>query len=109
MANRIVSIYERYLTTTVGNIEHIESQTLTGIGVVKIYFQPGSNIAASVAEVAACTAPALRFMPPGTTPPLVITYSASTVPILQLGLTSDHLNEQQISDMGQRFIRNGLV
>ena len=109
MADRIVSGYERYLTTTVNNIEHIESQTLTGISVVKIFFQPNTNIGTAIAQVTALAAPALRQMPPGTTAPLAIVYNASTVPILQLALTSDHLNEQQIYDMGVNFIRTGLV
>jgi multidrug efflux pump subunit AcrB len=109
MADRIVSGYERYLTTTVNNIEHIESQTLTGISVVKIFFQPNTNIGTAIAQVTALAAPALRQMPPGTTAPLAIMYNASTVPILQLALTSNHLNEQQIYDMGVNFIRTGLV
>jgi multidrug efflux pump subunit AcrB len=109
MAYRIVSGFERGLTNSVGNIEHIESQSLTGIGVVKVYLQPGTNVGEDIAEITASAQSAVRQMPPGTVPPNVILYNASTVPILQLGLTSNTLNEQQISDMAQSFIRNGLV
>jgi multidrug efflux pump subunit AcrB len=109
MADRIVSQYERYLTTTVNNIEHIESQTLTGISVVKIFFQPNTNMGIAIAQLSSLAGPSLRQMPPGAVAPLSITYNASTVPILQLAMTSDHLNEQQIYDIGTNFIRTGLV
>ena len=86
MEKRIVSQYERGLTTTVNDIEHIESQTLTGIAVIKIFFQPGAKIEAATAQVTAISQSALRQAPPGTTPPFIIRYSASNVPILQLAL-----------------------
>src|ERR1700712_844811 len=81
LSNRIVTPFERNMTTTVNDIEHIESQSLTGIAVIKVYFQPGANVPSAVAEVTAIAQAALRQLPPGTTPPLVITYSASSVPV----------------------------
>jgi multidrug efflux pump subunit AcrB len=105
MEKRIVSQYERGLTTTVNDIEHIESQTLTGIAVIKIFFQPGAKIEAATAQVTAISQSALRQAPPGTTPPFIIRYSASNVPILQLALESDTLSEQQLFDYGTNFIR----
>jgi multidrug efflux pump subunit AcrB len=105
MEKRIVSQYERGLTTTVNDIEHIESQTLTGIAVIKIFFQPGAKIEAATAQVTAISQTSLRQAPPGTTPPFIIRYSASNVPILQLALESDSLSEQQLFDYGQNFIR----
>ena len=93
MTNRIVSGYERAVTTTVNDIEHIESQTLAGISVVKVFFQPKAHIDAAVSQVTAIAQTVLRTMPPGTTPPLVITYSASTVPVLQLALSGQGLSE----------------
>ena len=86
MSNRIVFQYERVLTTTVNDIEHIESQSLNGIAVVKIFFHPGVNIGNAVAQVTAVSQTLLRQLPPGTTPPLIIQYNASSVPILQLAL-----------------------
>ena len=87
MGNRITTVTERALTTLVDDIEHIESQSLNGIAVVKVFFQPHANIDKAIAQVTAISQTQLRQLPPGTTPPLVITYSASTVPILQLGLS----------------------
>jgi multidrug efflux pump subunit AcrB len=109
MERRIVSNFERNLTTTVNDIEHIESQSLTGISVVKIYLQPGARIEAAIAEVTAVSQTAVRAMPPGATPPLIIRYSASNVPILQLALASDSLSEQQLFDFGTNFIRADLA
>ncbi len=109
MANRIVSGYERSLTTTVNDIEHIESQTLNGISVVKIFFRPSARIDAAVSQVTAIAQTNLRSMPPGTTPPLVISYSASTVPVLQLALSGAGLSEQQLFDAGNNFIRTQLA
>jgi multidrug efflux pump subunit AcrB len=109
MANRIIFIYERVLTTTVNDIEHTESQSLNGIGIVKIFFQPNVQISSAVAQVTAISQTLLKQLPPGTTPPLVIQYNASTVPILQLGLAGRDLNEQQLFDMGVNFIRTDLV
>jgi multidrug efflux pump subunit AcrB len=109
MANRIVTNFERGLTTTVNDIEHIESQTLSGISVVKIFFQSNVNVAAAVAQVTAISQTQVRSLPPGTTPPLVITYSASSVPVLQLALSGEGLSEQQLSDFGVNFIRTQLA
>jgi multidrug efflux pump subunit AcrB len=105
MANRIITITERTLTTTVDNIDHIESQSLDGVGVVKVYFQPKVTLATAIAQITAVSQTQLRMLPTGTTPPLVITYTASSVPILQLGLSGQGLSEQQLNDYGLNFIR----
>src|SRR5271154_5016052 len=109
MSNRIVFQYERVLTTTVNNIEHIESQSLNGIAVVKIFFHSGVDIGNAVAQVTAVSQTLLRQLPQGTTPPLVIQYNASSVPILQLALAGQGLSEQQLGDIGLNFVRTGLV
>jgi len=109
MSNRIIFQYERVLTTTVNDIEHIESQSLNGIGIVKIFFHPGVQIGNAVAQVTAVSQTLLRSLPPGTTPPLVIQYNASSVPILQLALSGQGLSEQQLGDIGLNFVRTGLV
>src|SRR5215469_5379078 len=109
MANRIIFIYERVLTTTVNDIEHMESQSLQGIGIVKIFFHPGVQISNAVAQVTAVSQTILRQLPPGTFAPLVIQYNASTVPILQLGLAGHDLTEQQLFDLGVNFIRTDLI
>jgi multidrug efflux pump subunit AcrB len=109
MSSRIVSLTERALTTTVDNIQHIESQSLTGKAVVKIFFQPNASIDKAIAQVTAISQTQLRQLPPGTTPPLVITYNASSVPILQLALSGKSLSEQQLFDYGVNFIRTRLV
>ncbi len=109
MANRIVTITERTLTTTVNDIEHIESQSLNGVAVVKVYFQPRVDIANAVAQLTAVSQTALRTLPLGTTPPLIIQFNASSVPILQLGLSGQGLTEQQLNDFGLNFIRTQLA
>src|SRR5882757_8639000 len=109
MEKRIVTNYERVLTTTVNDIEHVESQTLSGISVVKIFFQPGASIDAATAQVTAISQPIVRQLPPGATPPFIIRYSASNVPILQIGLESDSLSEQQLFDYGVNFIRADIA
>ncbi|MFO0588051.1 MAG: efflux RND transporter permease subunit [Polyangiaceae bacterium] len=109
MEKRIVGNFERFVTTTVNDIEHVESQSLTGISVIKIYFQPGARIESAVAQVTAASQVSIRQMPPGTTPPLVLRYSASNVPILQAALESDSLSEQQLFDYGVNFIRSDLA
>ena len=109
MSSRIIYIYERTLTTTVNNIEHIESESLDSRGIVKIYFQPGVQIATAIAQVTSVSQTIVRQLPTGTTPPLVINYDASTVPILQLALSGQGLNEQELSDSGTNFIRPQLV
>ena len=109
MERRIVTISERSMTTTVNDIEHIESQSLTGVGVIKVFFQPGASVDAAVAQVTAINQTLLRLMPTGTMPPLVIRYSASNVPILQLGLGSKTLTEQSLYDLAVNFFRIQLA
>ena len=109
MERRITTGVERGITTLVNDVEHIESQSLTGIAVIKIYFHPSANVQTALAQTTAISQTFLRFLPPGTTPPLVIIYSASTVPVLQIGLTSDRLSEQQMFDYGNNFIRTQLA
>ena len=109
ISDRIVSITERNLTTTVDNIAHIESQSLYGIAVVKVFFQPSVSIDKAIAQITANSQTQLRQLPVGTTPPLIITYSASTVPVLQLGLSGKGISEQQLNDYGLNFIRPRLV
>jgi CzcA family heavy metal efflux pump len=109
MSGRIITPYERILTTTVNDIEHIESQSMPGIGIVKIYFQPGADIRTATAQVTSVSQTVLRQMPPGVTPPLILNYSASTVPILQLALSGKGLSEQQFFDLGVNQIRPALV
>jgi multidrug efflux pump subunit AcrB len=105
MASRIVTPSERVMTSTVNDIEHIESQSLNSTGVIKLFFQPHVNIGNAVAQVTAVNQVMLRALPPGTTPPFIIQYNASSVPILQLGLSGQGLNEQQLNDLGQNNIR----
>src|ERR1700736_6413982 len=109
MADRIISITERSLTTTVDDIQHIESQSLYGIAVVKVFFQPTASIAKALAQIGTVSQTQLKQLPQGTTPPLVITYSASTVPILQLALSGKGLSEQQLNDYGLNFVRTRLI
>src|SRR6202000_1110553 len=109
METRITSIYERALTTTVGNIEHIESQSLNGVSVIKVFLHPQANVDGAIAQVTAEAQATLKQLPSGITPPLVIQYSASTVPILQLGLSGKGLTEQQLNDFGSNFIRPQLA
>ncbi|HEY0106795.1 MAG TPA: efflux RND transporter permease subunit [Rhizomicrobium sp.] len=108
MAGRIVTPYERVLTTTVNDIEHIESTSIAGIGIEKIYFQPGVDIRLANAQVTAISQTALKQFPPGATPPLILNYNASTVPILQLAFSGQHMSEQQILDLAQNFVRPTL-
>lgn len=109
MADRIVTNSERGMTVTVNDIEHIESQSVNSVGVIKVFFRPEANIQTALAQVTAIVQTTVRGLPPGTTPPLVITYSASTTPIVQLGLSSKTLPEQQLFDLGQNFLRNQLA
>ncbi len=109
MSNRIIYGFERSITTTVNDIEHIESQSLTGISIVKVFFQPGADVTAAMAEITAVAQSSLRSSPPGTTPPYLFSYNASTVPILEVGLSGPGLTEQQLFDTGTSFIRPGLV
>ena len=109
MADRIVSVTERSLTTTVDNIEHVESQSLNGIAVVKVFLQPTANIQRGIAQITAVSQTQLRQLPAGTTPPLVLAYSASSVPVLQLALSGQNLSEQDLNDYGLNFIRTQLI
>jgi multidrug efflux pump subunit AcrB len=109
LANRIVTGFERAATTTVNDIEHIESQTLRGVSIVKIFFQPNTKIEMALAQVTAIAQPVLRSMPPGTTPPFIISFNASTVPVLQLAVSGSTLSEQQLFDLGSNFLRVQLA
>jgi multidrug efflux pump subunit AcrB len=109
MADRIVSVTERSLTTTVDNIEHIESQSLNGIAVVKVFLQPTADIQRGIAQITAVSQTQLKQLPPGSTPPLILAYSASSVPVLQLALSGQNLSEQELNDYGLNFIRTQLI
>ncbi|MGC5833327.1 efflux RND transporter permease subunit [Ralstonia pseudosolanacearum] len=109
MADRIVSVTERSLTTTVNDIEHIESQSLNGVSIIKVFFQPTANIQTALAQIVSVSQAQLRLLPPGITPPLVIKYSASSIPILQLGLSSNTLSEQELNDAALNFLRPRLI
>ncbi|CAG9221473.1 AcrB/AcrD/AcrF family protein [Burkholderia gladioli] len=109
MAGRISSPFERTLTTTVNDVEHIEAQSITGFGVIKIFFQPGVDINTANAQVTAVSQTLLRQLPPGTTPPLILNYNASTVPIIQLALSGKGLSEQNLADLGLNTLRPALV
>ncbi|MDH6524976.1 efflux RND transporter permease subunit [Polynucleobacter sphagniphilus] len=109
MAGRVVYAYERALSSTVNDIEHIESQSLPGYGIVKIFFQPSVDIRLATAQVTSISQTVLKQMPPGITPPLILNYNAATVPIVQLALSSLALSEQRIFDFGQNFIRPALA
>ena len=108
MSGRVIYYYERYMTAQVADIEHLELQSLNGYGVVKIFFQKNVNIAAALAQVTAASQTVLKLLPPGITPPYVLSYSASSVPILQLALSSKKLPQMQLFDLGQNFIRPQL-
>ncbi len=109
MEKRFVTVCERAMTTTVNDIEHIESQSYNGVSVIKVFFHEGAKVEAGVAQITSICQTLLRIMPPGTTPPLIVQYSASNVPILQVGLTSKTLSEQQLYDIGLNFIRTRLA
>ncbi len=109
MAGRVITPFERALTTTVNDIEHIEANSYTTFGIIKIFFHPSANIATANAQVTAIAQTLLKQLPPGETPPLILNYSASTVPIIQLGLSGKGLTEQALSDIGLNFIRTRLV
>src|SRR6266571_3162260 len=109
MSDRIVAVTERNLTTVVDNIEHIESQSLYGIAVVKVFLQPNASVDRGVAQITASSQTQLRQLPTGTTPPLILAYSASSVPVLQLALSGQNLSEQQLNDYGLNFIRTQLI
>lgn len=109
MGDRITQTHERILTTTVNDIEHIESQSLAGISIIKIYFQPNVNIQTAIAQVVAVSQPIIRQMPPGTTPPLIIKYTASSIPVVQVGMSSKELSEQELFDNAVNVLRPQLV
>ncbi|MDE1942546.1 MAG: efflux RND transporter permease subunit [Betaproteobacteria bacterium] len=109
MSGRVLYAYERYLTSTVNDIEHIESTSLPGYGIVKIFFQPTVDIRTATAQVTSISQTILKFMPPGITPPLILNYNAATVPILQIALSSPTIPEQKLFDWGQNFIRPQLA
>ena len=109
MEKRLVTIFERSMTTTVNDIEHIESQCYSGVAVIRVYFQPNVRIDMALAQVTAISQTLLRIFPPGTFPPNILKYDASSVPILQLGLESKTLSEQAIFDLGLNFIRTQLA
>jgi len=109
MNDRIISVTERALTTTVDNIEHIESQSLYGVAVVKVFLQPTANVERGIAQITAISQTQLHQLPLGTTPPLILAYSASSVPVLQLALSGRGLSEQQLNDYGLNSIRTQLI
>jgi multidrug efflux pump subunit AcrB len=109
MAGRIVTYYERAATTSVNNIEHLESQSMANYGIVKIFFQPGVNISEALAQIAAMSQTVLKQMPAGITPPIILRYDASSVPILQVALSSDQLSQAALFDQASSFIRPQLV
>jgi CzcA family heavy metal efflux pump len=109
MSGRIVYYYERTLSSQVNDIQHIESQSLSGYGVVKIFFQPTVNINTAIAQITAASQTVLKLLPPGVTPPYVLVFNASSVPILQLALSSDTLSQAELADYAQNFIRPQLA
>ncbi len=109
MEKRIVTSSERGLTTTVNDIEHIESQSLNGVAIIRVYFHPGAKIEAATAQITAMSQSILRIFPPGTTAPFIVRYNVSNVPILQASISSDSLSEQQLYDYSQNFIRTQLA
>ncbi len=109
MAKRITTSFERGLTTTVNDIEHIESQSISGASVVRVYFHPGAKVEMAIAQISALSGGIVRVLPPGTTPPAIIKYNAASVPVLQLALSSKTLSEQQLYDLSQNFIRTQLA
>ncbi|MGU7780844.1 efflux RND transporter permease subunit [Burkholderia sp. PU8-34] len=109
MTDRITSVHERILTTTVNNIQHIESTTLPGTAVVKVFLQPGANVQTAIAQTVSSAQAIVRQMPQGATPPLVITYSASSIPVIQLGLSSKTLSEESLADIALNFLRPQLI
>jgi multidrug efflux pump subunit AcrB len=109
MEKRVVSNFERFLITTVNDIEHTESQSLTGVAVIKVFFHPGAKIEAATAQITAASQTAVRSLPPGATPPLILRYSASNAPVLQLALESPTLSEQELFDYGVNYVRAGIA
>src|ERR1700761_1821420 len=108
MAGRVIYYYERQLSTTVNDIDHIESQSLSGVGIVKIFFRPGVDIRTATAQVTSISQTVLKQLPPGITPPQILNYNASTVPIIQLALSSGKLPEQTLGDLASNLVRPPL-
>src|SRR5581483_7770703 len=108
MADVVTVRCERSFTTTVNDIQHMESQSLPGLSIVKVFFQPTANVDAGVAQLAAASQAVLHSLPPGMTPPSILRYNASSVPILQLSISSDTLPEQSLYDYGYNFIRTQM-
>src|SRR4029077_14338139 len=109
MDERVVSPYERFMSTVVDNIEHTESQTVAGRSIIKVFFQPGTDVHVAVTQITAISQSMIRQLPPGISPPLIITYSASSVPVLQLGMRGQGLSEQELFDFGANLVRNQLA
>jgi CzcA family heavy metal efflux pump len=109
MEDRIVSPYERFMSTVVDNIEHTESQTVAGRSIIKVFFHPGTDVHVAVTQITAISQTMIRQLPPGISPPLIITYSASSVPVLQLGMRGQGLSEQELFDFGANLVRNQLA
>lgn len=109
MEKRMVTIFERAMTTSVNDIEHVESQSYNGVAVVRVYFQPKVRVDMAMSQISGLSNSIVRFMPPGTQPPAILKYDASSVPVLQLGLESSTVSEQQLYDLGQNFIRTPLA
>ena len=109
LEGRLTSPYEKALTTLVDNIQHIESTTYNGEAIVKVFLQPGASLDTANAQVTAASQYLLRQLPPGTLPPQIINFSASSVPILQLGISGDGLSEAQLNDYATNFIRTQLI
>jgi CzcA family heavy metal efflux pump len=109
MQDRIVSPYSRFMTTVVDNIEHTEAQMVAGRAIIKVFFQPGADVHVAVTQITAISQTMIRQLPPGISPPLIITYSASSVPVLQLGMRGQGLSEQELFDFGANLVRNQLA
>jgi len=109
MSGRISTPFERVLTTTVNDIEHMEASSYNGIGIIKIFFQPGADIRTANAQVTAVSQTIVKQLPPGATPPLILNYNASTVPIIQLALSGQGMSEQSLADIGLNVIRTPLI
>src|SRR5215471_21051664 len=109
MEKRVVTFFERSMTTSVNDIEHLESQSYNGVSVTRVYLQPSARVDLAMSQIVSVSQSVLRPMPPGIFPPSIVKYDASAVPILQLGLQSDTLSEQEVFDLGQNFIRTQLA
>src|SRR5579883_330208 len=109
MQDRLASVMQRTMTNTVTDVDHFEAQSYHGIAVVKVFLQPKANLFGDIAEVTSAANSAIRGMPPGTTPPFLLPYDAADVPILQIGLSSKSLSEQQLTDLGVNFLRPRLT